>query len=227
MKRWKKIGIYMMAGGVALLMLGASNINQPPCTPVSITGHTGNQTKCANSTATFSVSVSGTSPFTYQWRSNGVNLVNGGHISGAQSATLQLTTITSADAASYDVIVNNNCPSQAQSASATLTVVTQPFIVVQPQSTTNCQGATVQFSISASGTSVTYQWCKGTNNLTNGGNISGAQSSISATASPGEDLKFRTPTRARPAVVASPLRPRQHSDARLKNAVPCDAGRLF
>src|ERR1019366_2084412 len=39
-----------------------------------------------------------------------------------------------------------------------------------------CTGDTAIFSVIASGTGLTYQWRKGTINLTNGGNISGATS---------------------------------------------------
>jgi sugar lactone lactonase YvrE len=42
-----------------------------------ITAEPSNQTVCAGSCATFSVAVSGTGPFTYQWQLNGANLPNG------------------------------------------------------------------------------------------------------------------------------------------------------
>ncbi len=76
--------------------------------------------------ATFTVTASGTAPFTYQWRKAGVNLANGtalnaATISGATSATLTLTSITSADAGSYDVVITNSV-NPTTSAAATLTV---------------------------------------------------------------------------------------------------------
>ena len=51
------------------------------------------------------------------------------------------------------------------------TVVTQPAITQ-----TICEGATANFIVSATGTSLTYQWRKGTTDLSDGGNISGATS---------------------------------------------------
>ncbi|MEJ0033322.1 MAG: hypothetical protein WDO15_24635 [Bacteroidota bacterium] len=39
-----------------------------------------------------------------------------------------------------------------------------------------CAGQTTSFTITANGTSISYQWRKGTTNLSNGGNISGATS---------------------------------------------------
>ena len=73
--------------------------------------------------ATFSVVASGTTPFTYQWRKAGVALVNGAvtnaaTLSGATGATLTLTSITSADAGNYDVVVTNSVASAAATAAA-------------------------------------------------------------------------------------------------------------
>jgi alpha-tubulin suppressor-like RCC1 family protein len=45
------------------------------------------------------------SSLTYQWRRNGVNLTNGGRISGADSATLTIANSQAGDAAVYDVVV--------------------------------------------------------------------------------------------------------------------------
>jgi hypothetical protein len=52
-----------------------------------------------------------------------------------------------------------------------------PNITMQPlASQTVCAGSSVSFSVIATGTGLTYQWRKGTTNMTNGGNISGATS---------------------------------------------------
>jgi hypothetical protein len=45
----------------------------------------------------------------YQWQRNGVNLVNGGHISGATSDELELSPVVRADAGSYRCILTNAC----------------------------------------------------------------------------------------------------------------------
>ncbi|MBL0356920.1 MAG: Ig-like domain-containing protein [Chitinophagaceae bacterium] len=49
-----------------------------------------------------------------------------------------------------------------------------PFITAQPSSLTRCVGGSATYSVTASGTSLSYQWRKGTTNLSNGGSISGA-----------------------------------------------------
>lgn len=46
------------------------------CIPVSITSSPSNQTAIVGNTATFSVSTTGTPPFTYQWRKNGIDIPN-------------------------------------------------------------------------------------------------------------------------------------------------------
>jgi hypothetical protein len=52
----------------------------------------------------------------------------------------------------------------------------------QPVNRTNYAGGTARFSVAASGSNPSYQWKKGTTVLVDGGNISGAQSSVLAIA---------------------------------------------
>jgi hypothetical protein len=68
------------------------------------------------------VNASGTSP-AYRWVKNGTNtLINGGNISGATTATLLVASVSTADAASYTVVVTNAAGS-VTSAPAVLTVI--------------------------------------------------------------------------------------------------------
>jgi len=48
-----------------------------------------------------------------------------------------------------------------------------PSFVTVPLSQTNNAGTNVQFGVTATGTTLNYQWLKNSTNLTNGGNISG------------------------------------------------------
>ena len=73
-------------------------------------------------TASFTVAAAGTG-LTYQWRLNGVNLVNGvqgngSTVSGATTNTLSLSTLTTANtvaaAAGYDCIVSGTVPQLPQ-----------------------------------------------------------------------------------------------------------------
>ncbi|MES2765305.1 MAG: ice-binding family protein [Bacteroidota bacterium] len=136
-----------------------------------------NQTACAGGSASFTVSATGDN-LTYQWRKGIVNISNGGNISGATSATLTINPVNTADAATtYNVVVSGSTSPSATSNNASLTVNTAPAITSQPTNQTTCSGSTATFSVTATGTLLTYQWRKGTTNLVNGGNISGATTS--------------------------------------------------
>ncbi len=77
----------------------------------------------AGGTASFTVV--GSAGVGFQWQSNGVNLVNGGPVSGATSSTLTISNVTLADQANYACIVDNPISGAfAASLPATLTVVT-------------------------------------------------------------------------------------------------------
>jgi len=135
------------------------------CTPPSITTHPQSQTKCVGQSVTFTVVASGTTPLSYQWKKNGVD------ISGATSSSYTISTVTTADAGSYTCYVSNACGNVTSNA-ATLTVNTPPSITTQPSSQTKTLGQSVTFTVAASGTTpLSYQWRK------NGSNISGATSS--------------------------------------------------
>jgi len=116
----------------------------------AITTQTIAQTSCIGGNATFAVSAAGTT-LTYQWRKGGAN------IAGATSNTLNLTNLTAADAANYDVVVTGACGAVTSSAVA-LTLNAATTITTQPVSVTACQG-NVTFSVAATGTgTLTYQW---------------------------------------------------------------------
>ncbi len=56
---------------------------------------------------TLTAAASGASPLTYQWRKDGVDLVNAGRLGGATSRTLTITNAQFADAGDYVVVVTN------------------------------------------------------------------------------------------------------------------------
>ena len=135
-----------------------------------------NQTACAGNSVSFSVSATG-SGLTYQWRKGTVNLINGGNILGANSDTLIINPVNISDTAyNYNVIVTGSCTPNDTSIFVSLTTGTAPIITTEPINQTACAGNSVSFSVAATGSGLTYQWRKGTVNLINGGNISGANS---------------------------------------------------
>ncbi|MFN8242995.1 MAG: M36 family metallopeptidase [Ferruginibacter sp.] len=179
-----------------------SPVNSNPATltvgaPVSITGQPGSQSLCAGGNVSFAVTVSGTVN-SYQWQesTNGGgswnNISNGGVYSGATTATLTLTGVTAGmNNYQYRCVVTGSCPS-INSTAAVLTVNTAPGISSQPAASTICATQNTSFSVTATGTAVSYQWqvsttgCGGTfNNISNGGVYGGATTStLTITAAP-------------------------------------------
>lgn len=138
-----------------------------------ITSEPANQTVCPGSSASFSIATSGTG-LIYQWKKGLVNLINGGNISGANTATLTINPVNTSDTASnYHVVITGSCPPNDTSIFVSLKVGGS-VITSEPTNQTKCVGTSASFSVSATGSSLTYQWKKGTINLINGGNISGA-----------------------------------------------------
>jgi len=62
-------------------------------------------------TPAFSVAASGSGLLLYHWRMDGVDLTDGGNISGAMTNTLTIDPVAGADAGSYDFAVSNACGS--------------------------------------------------------------------------------------------------------------------
>lgn len=85
------------------LLINPPAVGQPP----TITSQPSNRNVVPGSTTTFSVTASGTGTLTYQWRRNGVNLTDGGNISGANTPTLTINNVSAGDSAVYTVVVSN------------------------------------------------------------------------------------------------------------------------
>ncbi len=142
--------------------------------PPEITSQPQNSTNLIGSTAIFSASVSGSSPFSYRWFLNGAGLVNGGRVIGATSDTLQVSAVEFADSGDYSLVISN-VAGVVTSAVARLTLTGPPGIVSQPASKLVAVGAPAALTVTATGTPpLSYQWYHAGAPLTDGGNISGA-----------------------------------------------------
>ena len=69
----------------------------------------------------FSVTATGTAPLSYQWQKDGVDLTDGGSITGATTATLTITGVMESDEGGYRCVVTN-IAGTVTSDTATLTV---------------------------------------------------------------------------------------------------------
>jgi hypothetical protein len=123
-----------------------------PIQAAAITSQPQSETVTVGSTATFSVTASGSQPLSYQWR------FNGGNIPGATAASYTIASAQANQAGSYTVVVSNQGAS-VTSAPAVLSVNVPPSITLQPQSQVVNAGKSVTFSVNASGTTpLSYQW---------------------------------------------------------------------
>ncbi|MFT3870206.1 MAG: immunoglobulin domain-containing protein [Nibricoccus sp.] len=148
--------------GTATSLAVALTVNAVAVAP-TITTQPTSLTVAPGASANFSVVASGSS-LSYQWSKNGVA------ISGATNSSCTIGSATTSDAASYSVRVSNSAGA-VTSSTATLTVsasVTAPSITTQPAPLTVTQGSAATFSVAASGSSLNYQWYKGSVPVANG-----------------------------------------------------------
>ena len=147
-------------------------------TAPTITSSPAAATVIAGRTATFTGAASGTTPMGYFWLKNNSSVVNGGTISGANTATLTITGVTANDAGNYSLLASNLLGTATSSAAA-LTVVTPPAITSQPVAQTVASGSSAQFAISATGSApLNYRWLKNGVGVTNGVKFIGANSNV-------------------------------------------------
>jgi PKD repeat protein len=133
------------------------------CTAASLSTQPANQDVTAGQSAAFSVVAGGNPAPSYQWqRSIGVWT----DIGGATSAIYSFTAIAGDNGAQFRCVVSNGCGSPATSSAATLSVCTPPQVVSEPGNQDMNLGDTAQFGITATGSSLTYQWQKSTDGAT-------------------------------------------------------------
>jgi len=150
---------------------GALLTVQPPGAPlnVSITSPS-SQTVNAGSAASFNVSAGGTSNI-FIWKLNGVQLADGGSVSGSRTPNLTISPAYATYDGTYTVIASNSFGVVAANNSATLTVI-DPVILAQPVGWTNLPYFSSTLSVTAAGAPpLAYQW------LSNGLAMAGATSS--------------------------------------------------
>jgi hypothetical protein len=115
------------------------------------------QTVCAGAAVSFTATASGAPTLTYRWRKGGVNLFDGGAISGAATAMLTIDPTATGDSGSYDVVVTDGFGQPLTSATATLTVNGIPAAPVASNNGPICVGQTLQLSASTIA-SAAYSW---------------------------------------------------------------------
>jgi len=94
-----------------------------------ITKQPADQVGFEGGTVMFMVSATGEGAITFQWRKDGIDLVDGGNITGSQTDVLTIDPVSEADEGVYDVLVTSDC-GPVTSDGATLTVVPLPTVVL-------------------------------------------------------------------------------------------------
>ncbi len=178
--QWKKNGTAIAGATSAKLTLNAVTVADTGAYTVTVTGKCNpaqttapanvrftpaptvtkaprDTTICIGQTAQFTIEATGNG-LTYQWRKNGKN------IDGAQGSNLVVANVTAADATGYDVVVTNSCNLSTTSVAAQLKTRESVAITTQPKDTSVQTNLTATFSVTATGTSVSYQWQKNGSN---------------------------------------------------------------
>ena len=131
----------------------------------SVTTQPQSQTAVAGTNMTFTVSVSGLAPFSFQWRNGGIPIPE------ATNAFLTLTNVQFTDEGTYDVIVGNSVGTT--NSSVAMLIVAPLIITSQPKTQTFPTGGTATFTVGVAGPSpFSYQWWQ------NGSPLAGATNTI-------------------------------------------------
>ncbi|MBR4342301.1 MAG: leucine-rich repeat domain-containing protein, partial [Lachnospiraceae bacterium] len=127
----------------------------------TITSQPQNVTAVENTTVQFSVSANGEG-LKYQWqtsKNNGQTWVNSS-MSGCKTNTLNVVAIADRNGYMFRCVITdkNNISIESNAAKLTVTSQSELKITSQPADVTTPADATVQFSVTASGTGLKYQW---------------------------------------------------------------------
>ncbi len=146
----------------------ALNVIAPP----GITTQPASQSVVVGNAANFNVGNTGSAPFNYRWY-KGTKV-----ISGATNFIFSIPNSTANDAGNYFVIITNFA-GNVTSTVATLTVWLPPVFTVEATNRTARTGSATVFIAMVNGTApFSYQWLKNGVVLADGGNISGALTSV-------------------------------------------------
>lgn len=103
-------------------------------------------TNMAGADVTFSVAVTGTEPFSYQWQQDGTN------ISGANNATLVVRNIQAGNTSQYRVVITNAAGTATSQEAGIAVIGSAPVVKSGPVSAIVCRGLSAEFSAGIRGT---------------------------------------------------------------------------
>jgi hypothetical protein len=150
--------------GAGSVTSNAAVLNVLTPTTLTITSQPASVSVYGTQTATFAVAATGTGTLAYHWYTGTVG--SGTAIGGATSSTYTTPALTTANSGTsyYVTVTDPNCTGTTLSSSAAILTVTNtdtavpPTIVVQPTGQTATVDGNATFSVTASGTTLAYQW---------------------------------------------------------------------
>jgi len=160
------------SGSYDVVIKGANNVTLTSAPakvsvnlPAAVATQPSDVTVCPGTTANFTVGTTG-SAIMYQWSKDGAE------ITGATTAAYSISAAAATDTGMYHVVVIGVCGDTVTSNTARLILNEVPTITVAPTAQSVGIGQPVTFSVTATGTNLTYQWRK------DAANIPGATASV-------------------------------------------------
>lgn len=147
----------------------------------SISVHPASQTTCVGAAVNFSVTASGALSYQWEYSTNGGTTWN--IIAGAIGSSYNFPSPTTAhNNWQFRCVVTGQC-GVTNSNAAVLTVNTAPAVTGQPANLAVCSGSAASFTVTATGSSLSYQWELSTDGGTTWNPIAGATSATYSIAS--------------------------------------------
>jgi hypothetical protein len=112
---------------------------------------------------TFTVGATGVPPLAYQWRKDGVDVSDGGNLSGATTSALSIASAQPSDNGNYSVVITNGFGTTTSTPPAVLTINAGniPPSITGPSDQTVVQGNNATFTASVAGVPApSLQWRK-------------------------------------------------------------------
>ncbi|NBV35190.1 MAG: hypothetical protein EBR81_15705, partial [Proteobacteria bacterium] len=119
--------------------------------PASLTSQPSSKAVNRLGTVVFRVTAKGVAPIRYQWRKDGVALVDSASVSGSTTSTLTLLNVDTANEGDYTVVVANGIGTPEVSSTASLTINNSVNLTSQPLDRTVVAGGSVSLAVEAVG----------------------------------------------------------------------------
>ncbi len=125
--------------------------NDLPDSPPAFVAMSGGESLALGGTAVLNATLNGFPTPVLQWRKDGVNLANGGNLSGANRPTLRIINLQAADAGAYTLVATNALGTAISFPIGVEFPPAGPVIVTQPQNQVATSGASASFALTVGG----------------------------------------------------------------------------